>query len=140
MFASSGNPVQAGLVASFGRPGGNVTGFTILGPELEGKRLELLKETVSGLSRVVVLWNPSNLATTSFYEQTQAAAAALAVTILAVKNPPSRRFEKCLFDDRQRPPTCDDRAGGSLNAGASHATREFCVDHPAAGHVPVPGV
>jgi putative ABC transport system substrate-binding protein len=84
VFASSGDPVGAGLVASFARPGGNITGFTILGPELEGKRLELLKETVSGLYRLAVLWNPGNIVTRSFYQQTQAAAAALNVGVLAV--------------------------------------------------------
>ena len=60
VFASSGNSVQAGLVASLSRPSGNVTGFTVLGPELEGKRLQLLKELVPGLSRVAVLWNSAN--------------------------------------------------------------------------------
>jgi putative ABC transport system substrate-binding protein len=50
VFASSGNPVNAGLVASFARPGGNVTGFTVSGPELEGKRVQLLKDAVPRLS------------------------------------------------------------------------------------------
>jgi putative tryptophan/tyrosine transport system substrate-binding protein len=82
IFASSGNPVQGGLVASYARPGGNVTGFTILGPDLEGKRLELLKETVSGLSRVAVLWNPTNPGLTAgYYQQMRAAATALGVTV-----------------------------------------------------------
>jgi putative ABC transport system substrate-binding protein len=57
VFASSGNPVAAGLVLSFSRPGGNVTGFTVSGPELEGKRVQLLKEVVPQLSRVAVVWN-----------------------------------------------------------------------------------
>jgi putative ABC transport system substrate-binding protein len=82
VFASSGNPIQGGLVASYARPGGNVTGFTILGPDLEGKRLELLKETVSGLSRVAVLWNPSNPGLTAgYYQQMRAAATALGLTV-----------------------------------------------------------
>jgi ABC-type uncharacterized transport system substrate-binding protein len=82
VFASSGNPVQGGLVASYARPGGNVTGFTILGPDLEGKRLEILKETVSGLSRIAVLWNPTNPGQTAgYYQQMRAAAEALGVTV-----------------------------------------------------------
>jgi len=84
VFASSGNPVQGGLVAGYARPGGNVTGFTILGPDLEGKRLELLRETVSGLSRVAVLWNPTNPGLTAgYYQQMRAAATALGVTVQA---------------------------------------------------------
>src|SRR5438270_12794866 len=59
VFASSGNHVEAGLVASIARPGGNVTGFTNRA-ELEGKRLEILKEAVPGLSRVSVIRNPAN--------------------------------------------------------------------------------
>ncbi len=83
VMASSGDPVLAGLVASFARPGGNVTGFTILA-ELEGKRLELLKEAVPTLSRVAVLWNPANPAIIPFYQQTQVAARALRVTLQPV--------------------------------------------------------
>ena len=54
VMASSADPVGSGLVASLARPGGNVTGLTILGTELEGKRLELLKQAVPGLSRLAV--------------------------------------------------------------------------------------
>ena len=52
------DPVEDGLASSLGRPEGNVTGTTFLGPELVSKRLQLLKETVTGLSRAVVLWHP----------------------------------------------------------------------------------
>ena len=54
------DPVAAGLVDSLARPGGNITGFTNIGPVLAGKRLELLKETIPKLSRVAVLWDPQN--------------------------------------------------------------------------------
>ena len=50
VFASSGNPINTGLVSSFARPGGNVTGFTISGAELEGRRVQLLKDTLPTLS------------------------------------------------------------------------------------------
>ena len=55
VMAVSGDPVASGYVASLARPGGNITGLAILSPELSGKRLELLKEVVPGLSRVGVL-------------------------------------------------------------------------------------
>lgn len=52
------DPVEDDLASSLARPGGNVTGTTFLGPELVSKRLQLLKEIVPGLSRVVLLWHP----------------------------------------------------------------------------------
>jgi ABC-type uncharacterized transport system substrate-binding protein len=55
------DPVADGLVHSLARPGGNVTGTSMLAPELAGKRLELLKEAVPAISRVAVLWHPSTL-------------------------------------------------------------------------------
>jgi putative ABC transport system substrate-binding protein len=57
IVAASGEPVETGLVASLARPGGNVTGVTSISNELIGKRLELLKEIVPGISRVGVLWD-----------------------------------------------------------------------------------
>ena len=84
VMASSGNPVESGLVASLARPGGNVTGFSILAPELEGKRLELLKEVIPKLSRVAVLWNPSYPAIQLLFEQTRLAASTLRLTLQPV--------------------------------------------------------
>jgi putative tryptophan/tyrosine transport system substrate-binding protein len=60
VMAANADPVSEGLIASLARPGGNITGLTILSPELSGKRLELLKETVPKASRVAVLFNPVN--------------------------------------------------------------------------------
>jgi putative tryptophan/tyrosine transport system substrate-binding protein len=81
VFASSGDPVRSGLVTSLARPGGNATGFTILGPELEGKRLELLKEAVPVLSRIAVLWNAANPAIELFLQEMQVVATALGVLL-----------------------------------------------------------
>jgi len=60
VMAVSGDPVAAGFVASYGRPGANVTGLSSISPELGGKRLELLKQIVPGLARVALLSNPES--------------------------------------------------------------------------------
>ena len=60
MTGQGRDPVRAGFVESFARPGGNVTGITSLARELGGKRLELFKEAVPKLSRVAVLYDPAN--------------------------------------------------------------------------------
>jgi putative ABC transport system substrate-binding protein len=69
------DPVATGLAASLSRPGGQVTGVTFGGPELAGKRLELLREALPGLSRVVLLRDPSSLPAS--VRQTESAARAL---------------------------------------------------------------
>ena len=61
VFTSVADPLESGLVTSLARPGGNVTGLSSLGPELVGKRLELLKQAVPGVDRVAVLWVPGAL-------------------------------------------------------------------------------
>jgi putative ABC transport system substrate-binding protein len=54
------DPVASGFVTSLARPGGNLTGLTLISPELSGKRIELLREAAPRLTRLAVLWNPSN--------------------------------------------------------------------------------
>jgi len=58
VFTWAADPVGSGLVTSLARPGGNITGLSFFSPELVGKRLELLKQAVPGVSRVAVLWQP----------------------------------------------------------------------------------
>jgi putative ABC transport system substrate-binding protein len=60
MGGLAANPVETGVIASLARPGGNITGMTIMSSQLGGKRLELLKEIVPSLARVAVFWNPPN--------------------------------------------------------------------------------
>ena len=81
VMASSADPVRSRIVESLARPGGNVTGFTSLGPELEGKRMELLKVALPKLSRVAVLWNPANPGIAFYLDAIEKAARALHVAV-----------------------------------------------------------
>jgi putative ABC transport system substrate-binding protein len=81
VMAQSDDPVGSGFVASLARPGGNITGLTSIAPELSGKRLELLKETVPHLSRVAVLANPTNPVTARMVRETEVAAQAMAIQL-----------------------------------------------------------
>jgi len=89
VMAASGDAVGTGLVASLARPGGNVTGLTVLARELSGKRLELLKEAVPRLSRVAVLWNAANPDKARDLEETEVQARALGLRLqsLEVRGP-----------------------------------------------------
>ena len=81
VMTSSSDPVQVGLVASLARPGGNITGLSIVAPELEGKRLQIIQQLIPRLSRLGVLWNPGNPATKQVFEETQVIAERLRVTL-----------------------------------------------------------
>ena len=82
------DPVSLGLVESLARPGGNVTGFTTIGSVLTGKRLELLKDVIPGLSRVALLWNPQNTGSAQVWQESQVAAKELGLQLhsMAVKS------------------------------------------------------
>jgi len=82
---STGDPVGSGIASSLARPGGNTTGLTIDSPELAGKRLQLLKEIVPGLTRVAVLWNAANPYAAVVLRETQDAARLLAIQIESVE-------------------------------------------------------
>ena len=84
VMAVSGDAVGAGLVESLARPGGNVTGLTTMASELEGKRLELLREMLPKLARITVLKNDANPLMAILFRQTAAAAKSSGVALEAV--------------------------------------------------------
>jgi putative ABC transport system substrate-binding protein len=90
----SSDPVGDGLVASLARPGGNITGLSLMAPELGQKRLELLQETFPKVSRAVaVLWNPAYLGMRARYEQAQVAAPAVGLTVRSVEVRDTRELD-----------------------------------------------
>jgi ABC-type uncharacterized transport system substrate-binding protein len=83
VMVAVGDPVATGLVASLARPGGNLTGLVSIAPDLEGKRLELLREVVPKLSTVSFLMNTVNAFHVISQKQAREAAALLRLTVLS---------------------------------------------------------
>ncbi len=81
VLALVSDPVGTGLVASLARPGGNITGMSIMNPDLARKRLELLKEVAPTVTRVAVLTNPANPYQAAYLSEAQSAARALGVEV-----------------------------------------------------------
>ncbi len=92
MVGYGGDPVRAGLVANLARPGGNITGSTLLFPDLSAKWLQLLREAVPQISRVAVLWNPTTK--TQEWREVQMAAPALGVALQSVEVQGQEQFER----------------------------------------------
>src|SRR5262249_51266856 len=106
-----GDPVRDRLVGSLARPGGNITGFTFLGPELLPKRLALLKEALPTASRVAALWHPGaygERTMSDMMQETEAAARILGVELrlVAVQDPDQL--------DRASPRIAEERADALL--------------------------
>jgi putative ABC transport system substrate-binding protein len=97
VMTAAGDPLGSGLVASLARPGGNVTGMSLMVPDLGAKRLELLKEVLPRLSRVAVLWNAANPYSALVFKETQAGGQTLGIEVqsLEVRGPEDfdRAFE-----------------------------------------------
>jgi len=93
VFYNVADPVAVGLVDSLARPGGNITGFTIITTLLAGKRLELLKETIPKLSRVAVLWNPQNPGNALNWKESQLPARELGLQLHSIEVSSSDRYE-----------------------------------------------
>jgi putative ABC transport system substrate-binding protein len=93
VFYDVADPVALGLVDSLARPGGNLTGLTIITEVLVGKRLELLKETVPKLSAVAVLWNPQNPGNALQWKESQRQARALGLQLHSMEVSSADRYE-----------------------------------------------
>jgi putative ABC transport system substrate-binding protein len=88
VMTAVGDPVGSGIVASLARPGGNVTGLSLLDTDLDGKRIELLKEAVPGLTRIAMLWSPNDPGMTLTFGRVEVASHTLRLALqsLAVRD------------------------------------------------------
>jgi putative ABC transport system substrate-binding protein len=92
VVGTSQDPVRTGYVTSLARPGGNLTGVTFLTDELAGKRLELLKETIPGISRAAIMWEPTHI--DNEFKGMQAVAHGLGVRLQSVEVPRPARADE----------------------------------------------
>jgi ABC-type uncharacterized transport system substrate-binding protein len=96
--------MQQGLVRSLARPGGNITGFTIsTGTELYGKRIDLLREAIPRLGRVLVVWNPSNEGARTSLQAIEAATNAIGVQSQPIAAADIEQLERGLGDAARNP-------------------------------------
>ncbi len=91
-----GAPLKTGLISSLSQPGGNVTGLAQLGAELAPKRLELLKEILPKLSDLVFLWNPANPDQKFHFDEVQAGARSLGLTVKSIEVRNHEELERAL--------------------------------------------
>jgi putative ABC transport system substrate-binding protein len=99
-----GDPVRAGFVASLARPGGNMTGNSILGPDLSPKHLQILKDIIPSISRTAFLWNPDNASNVVVRDELQAAMPKLGMTLISVEIRNANEFDTAFADMlRERP-------------------------------------
>jgi putative tryptophan/tyrosine transport system substrate-binding protein len=85
VLVNAGDPLGSGLVASLARPGGNITGLSLMAPDLGGKRLELLKEAVPPVSRVGILWNAANPYSALVFKETETAATKFGIQLHSIE-------------------------------------------------------
>jgi putative ABC transport system substrate-binding protein len=102
VMTAAGDPVGSGLVSSLARPGGNVTGISLMVPELGGKRLELLKDLLPRIARVAVLWDAANPYPAAVFRETERAAQTL-----------GSRFSRSRYEDRMTSPAPSKLRNGS---------------------------
>ncbi len=127
VMANSGDPVGTGLIASLSRPGGNMTGLSLLTPDLGGKRMELLKETVPKVSRVAVLWNPTNAVKVLELKSTEVAAKALGVMVTSFEVRAPTDFDRAFAAIGRERPTALTTLTDPLTLGHQKQIAEFAA-------------
>lgn len=104
VMAAVGDPTETGIVQSLARPGGNITGFTSIAVEIDGKRLEFLRDIAPTLSRVGVFWNPANPLGKLLVNQTKLAADSLGLELLLIPIQEVGQFEQASATMIREPP------------------------------------
>ena len=123
------DPVKAGLVSSLARPDGNVTGLSSNSDALWGKRLDLLRQLVPRMTRVLVLWNPANLGNAACLEEIRAAATSMKVEVRAIEVGDANAIERAFPAIAKEAPAPDALAlcWDSVTLEYAHAIADFAI-------------
>ena len=132
VMTNSGDAVETGLIASLARPGGNVTGLTQTSPRLSGKRIELLKEAIPGLSNIAVLWHQEHPTTPLSFLEVESAGKQLGVGIQSLPVRDSNEIEGAFKAAMQN------QAGAmiALRDPMTIKNQQLIVDLAAKNHLP----
>ena len=101
---SISDPIAAGLVTSLAHPGGNITGNTILGPDIVTKKLQILKDAIPSVASIAYLWNPDNPATADILEDLRKAAPLFHVTVVSLEARTVVDFDRVFAQMLANPP------------------------------------
>jgi putative ABC transport system substrate-binding protein len=129
----SADPVGTGLITNLARPGGNVTGMSILAPELGGKRLAILKEAVPTMTQVAVLWNAAYPGKAAEFRDSKATAAALKVTLHSVEVRAPNDFQRAFSSLGRHHPNAMVTFADPLTV----SNRRQIVDYATRQHLPM---
>ncbi|HEV2100393.1 MAG TPA: ABC transporter substrate-binding protein [Stellaceae bacterium] len=125
----AGDPVEDGLVASFARPGGHVTGLSEVAAELSAKRLALLKEAVPNVHRVAMLWNAEDLGMSLRYKAAEAQARSLGIDVESLGVTAPEGFETAFSAMIKRPPDAILMVSDVLTTLNRKRVFEFAIQH-----------
>ena len=98
IVVTTGDPITSGLADSLAKPGGNVTGLSVLLADLSGKRVEILRETLPKLTRLATLWNPAEKVAAPVFKETSSAAQALSLQLHSFEVQTPQDIEKAFVD------------------------------------------
>jgi putative ABC transport system substrate-binding protein len=132
VMAAVGEPLQVKLVNSLAHPGGNITGLSLIAPELAAKRLDLLKQALPRLSRITVLWNSANQGMLARFQETQVGAQSLGVVLQSVTVQSPDDFQPLFATMSKEPP----EALLVLADTVTVANRQHAVEFAARSRVP----
>src|SRR5579862_8044264 len=130
---SISDPVAAGLVKSLARPVGNITGNTILGPDVVTKKLQVLKDAIPAVARVAYLWNPDNSATAAILEDLRKAAPLFHVTIVSLEARTEVDFDRVFAQMSSDRPDAVLTSSDPLHQAHMPAVIDFLLKHRIAG-------